>query len=98
MSKYFSIVSLFEKADLFERPLPSFNVRGRDSVPSCAGGLMSMVAMTVLLVYSLMKFDTLMTRDSPNVSGYVEKHAYEQSDKLNLLEAGMRFAFTVEGY
>ena len=98
MSKQFRFVSLFEKADLFERPLPSFNVRGRDAVPSCAGGSVSIVAMAVLLIYSLMKLQTLLLRDSPSVSGYIDKHTFSATDKLNLEDVGMRFAFTIEGY
>ena len=96
--KDMKFASLFEQMDLFRRPLPTFNVKGRDSVPSCAGGCVSLVAMAVVLVYALMKFQDLLTRNSPSVTSYVDRHSIDSDEHLNLFDAGMRFAFGIEGY
>ena len=90
--------SLFERMDLFRRPLPSFNVKGRDTVPSCAGGCVSLAAMAVLLVYALMKLQDFLTRNSPTVTSYVDRYSIDSDEHLNLFDAGMRFAFGIEGY
>ena len=74
------------------------NVRGEDSVPSIAGGLASIAAMSVLLVYSLMKMETLLLRDNPMVSFFVDRHSIALKDQLNLLDADMRFAVGFEGF
>ena len=75
MWKEYGLTRIFAKFDLFQKPLPTFNIRGNDSVPSVAGGCMSFVAMSILLVYGLMKMQTLLLRDSPNVSSRVDRHS-----------------------
>ena len=74
------------------------NVRGKDSVPSIAGGLASMAAMSVLLVYSLYKMKTLLLRDNPMVTSFFDRNSIAMTDELNLLDADMRFAVGFEGY
>ena len=73
-------------------------MRGEDSVPSIAGGLASIAAMSVLILYSLMKMETLLLRDNPNVTSFVERHSIPLTDQLNLLDADMRFAVGFEGF
>ena len=51
-----------------------------------------------MLLYAGIKLTTLLNRENPNVSTFTEEFVLNSEDKLNLKEAGMRFAWTFEGY
>lgn len=72
--------SVYEKIDLYARPLPTFNVRGGLSAPSFAGGVVSFLQMSVLLYYSLNKFEKLLSRANPQVTSYIERGALTADD------------------
>ena len=52
----------------------------------------------VMLLYSGIKLTMLVNRENPNVSTFKEEFVLSSNDRVNLLEAGMRFAWTFEGY
>ena len=61
MSGY-RVGDFLEKLDLFQRPLPGFNVRGNESSPSCGGGCLSLLTIMILFTYSLGKFEMFLKR------------------------------------
>ena len=54
--------------------------------------------MIALFIYAGLKLDTLVNRENPNVSTFIEEFALGSDDKVNLKNVGMRFAWTFEGY
>ena len=89
---------LLKKVDMFELDLPTFNLKGKSKVASVCGGLVSVVIITIMLLYSGIKLTMLVNRENPNVSTFSEEFVLSSEDKLNLKEAGMLFAWTFEGY
>jgi len=67
-------------------------------VPSIAGGVLSLIVLVVMLLYSSLKLTKLVKRANPNISSYVEEGAISTDEKMNLKDIGIRFAFGVEGY
>ena len=59
---------------------------------------MTVFCATVLLLYAGIKLTMLVNRENPNVSTFTEELVLTSEDTLNLKEAGMRFAWTFEGY
>ena len=84
--------------DLFKLPIPSFNVRGRETIGTWPGAVASFCIFFVLILYGALKLSQLMSRANPNISAYVEKNFFDSSEILNLKENNMRFAFGVEGF
>ena len=52
----FSLKSTIEAIDLFKRPLPGFNIKGRSDVASYCGAFASVLMALILTVYGLSKF------------------------------------------
>ena len=52
----FTIRNTLEMVDFFKRPLPVFNIRGRDLVPSYCGAFTSLLILLVVTIYGLSKF------------------------------------------
>ena len=47
--------NMLDNIDLFQQPLPSFNMQGSTNVASVAGGLASFAIFLVLLLYGVIK-------------------------------------------
>ena len=90
--------SITNKHDLFKQPLPHFNIRGRDNVPSLWGVLASVLIMAIVTVYSLSKFIQMMSRHNPNIASWIEHGAIDQDVVINFRDAPMRIAFGIHGY
>ena len=60
------------------------NLRGKARVPSMCGGLMTVLIITVMTVYSLFKLELLVSRRNPNVSTYLEEQVLSSTDRLHL--------------
>ena len=52
----------------------------------------------VMLLYAGIKLTMLVNRENPNVSTFTEEFVLSSEDRLNLKDAGLRFAWTFEGY
>ena len=88
----------FYRLDLFQQPLPGFNVRGHSTIPSLAGVICSLLIMLVTLLYAGLKFNHLITRHNPQITTYVERNAIPPNEEFRFLNNGFFFAFGVEGY
>ena len=84
--------------DFFKKPMPAFNMRGRNTVPSIAGGVMSIGLSMVLLTYSTVKLQHLLTRHNPNISSFLESGVLDSDTKFNFRDNGVKFAFGIEGF
>ena len=89
---------VLDKIDLFQRTIPSFNMRGRTSIASWVGSLLSLLIFCIILIYAALKMVQLLSRANPNVSSYIEQNFFDSSDVINFKEKGIRFAFGIEGF
>ena len=93
-----TIKDLLKRVDIFQQDLPGFNLKGKKTVSSVFGGLFSVILIIVMLLYAGIKLQMLLSRANPNVSTFKEEFVLSSEDRLNLKDAGMRFAWTFEGY
>lgn len=82
--------------DMYKTPLPSFNLDGSTHIRTHCGGLVSLVIILVLFMFSVLKFDHLLSKQNPQVNVYVERDVYDESDEWNAGEDDdFIMAFTV---
>lgn len=74
---------MIKKFDLFAATLPGFNIGGKTTVQSNTGGLVSISILSVTLLFALLKLEDLLTKHNPLVSTFVEKDAYDPSNKFD---------------
>ena len=84
--------------DCFKKPMPTFNMRGRESIPSYAGCLLSFAIACIMVVYASIKFSHLMTKHNPSIASFTEEDAINPDDKFNFRDNGLKFAFGIEGF
>lgn len=83
--------------DLFKRDLPQFNIRGSKKVSSACGSSMSLLVISILLLYITVKFSKYISRTNPSISTFEDVGYFDSSKKFNLHDAGVRLAFGFEG-
>ena len=86
------------RSDIFWQDMPTFNVQGKEKVSTPLGGILTLSLLSVLVLYGLLKLKYLLTRHNPNVSTFSREFALSSDDSVNFVEAGLRFAWTIEGY
>ena len=84
--------------DSFGEQLPSFNLKGKDSVNSVLGGIFSLALSLIIFMYGLLKFLHLLDRHNPNISSYYVEDGMSFGETLNANERGFRIAVSVESY
>ena len=58
---------LIEKVDLIASSAPSLNIRGKDTVPTMRGGIISTCVILLIWLFAGLKFKQLWTRKNPVV-------------------------------
>ena len=89
---------LLKRVDFFKRDLPTFNLRGQSKISTIYGGIATVMLATIMLLYAGIKLKMLANRENPNISKFTEEFILNSDERLNLKAAGMRFAWTFEGY
>ena len=87
-----------DRIDLFKRPVPSFNIRGRTAISSLSGGIMSVIIFCLMLFYGSIKFVHLLSRHNPTISTHKQAFAYDSTKVIDLNQDSVRFAFGIEGF
>ena len=96
--RYWATGEVFKRMDSFGEHLPSFNLRGKDSVNSVLGGIFSLALGLIIFMYGLLKFLHLIDRHNPNISAYYLEDGMSFGEKLNANERGFRIAVSVESF
>ena len=86
------------KFDIFGRPLPAFNIKGRTSVHTMLGGLCTLVVFFVMILYTSLKVLHLQGKENPNISTFVRENALTSEYQFEPLKNDFRIAFSVEGF
>ena len=67
-SKRRGVASSMKGLDIFGIPIPSFNLKGRMSVQTGTGGVVSFIILLIMVLYASLKFIHLIEKENPNVS------------------------------
>ena len=87
------------KFDLFQEPIPMFNLRGRNTVASISGTIVSIFIIVTLVIYTTIKFIQLESRANPNISSYIEEGViFGRESEINFADSNFMLAWTIEGY
>ena len=73
-----------EKVDLFREALPQFNLKGKSSVGTIAGGLISIGMLYVTFLFGCTKLLYLVEQKNPTVNTYPIIDAFANEDRFSL--------------
>jgi len=73
-------------------------MRGRSTVASWPGGLVSFAIFFIILLYGTIKLIHLLSRHNPNLAAYTEQNVFDSSEIVSFKEKNIRFAFGIEGF
>ena len=90
--------SFLKKVDLFDKALPQFNLKGKSSIGTVFGGVLSLAILYLTFLFGCTKLVHLIERRNPTVNTYTRADAYENEEKLSLNDFNFMMAFTVENY
>ena len=65
MTKKFGIPEFIKSLDMFSKPLPSFNISGKTSVPTSVGACSTISIVVLTLSFALLKMQHLINRKNP---------------------------------
>ena len=92
----FTFPKMLHNADIFGAPLPSFNLQGAYAVKTNAGGCVTLVIMTITLLFGLRKIQEMFMRKNPEIMQFVQENAYEVDDTFNIKDENFMMAFAIE--
>ena len=95
---HLSVSNVLHSIDVFQEPIPMFNVNGKSSVSSFLGGIFTLVLFSIVLTYATHKFIHLESKKNPVISEYHKANNFDPDEVLNLNERNFRIAFAVEGF
>lgn len=79
----FTLSNTLDTIDLFKKPLPAFNMRGRSHVPSFCGAFASVLVLMIVTLYGLSKFFHLIMKHNPNIASWVEQGTQDKTETIN---------------
>ena len=87
---------MLQNVDIFGAPLPSFNLQGAYAVKTNAGGCVTLVIMTITLLFGLRKIQEMFMRKNPEIMQFVQENAYDVDDTFNIKDENFMMAFAIE--
>ena len=84
--------------DIFGKQLPSFNLKGNEIVKTNFGAALTLFLGGIVLLYAVVKFIQLESRENPNITEYMETFITDSESPANLNSLNGRIAFSFEGY
>ena len=82
--------------DSFGNRVPAFKLDGENQVKTVFGGVLSILILSLTLMYASIKFIDLKERANPVISTIKIPDHYAATDHFKLNDANFRMAFTVE--
>ena len=61
-------LSLFLNIDIFGKPVPSFNLEGKDTIKTTIGACMTLIMLILTLAFGLLKMRHLFERKNPIIN------------------------------
>ena len=69
--------------DFFPAPTPQFNSKGEKGVKTYFGGLISLIFLYTFFLFTVVKFEHLLTRHNPQIVEYEEPNGFDATDEYN---------------
>ena len=63
--RQWAVGDFLENIDSFGEPLPVFNVKGRDTIQTRCGGLLTLAIILVVVLYGAVKLEHLLSKYNP---------------------------------
>ena len=60
--------SFFRNIDIFGKPVPSFNLDGKDTIKTTIGACMTLMILILTLAFGLLKMKDLFERKNPIIN------------------------------
>ena len=84
--------------DSFGKQVPGFNIKGSSSIGTVIGGFVTVIVLSLTLLYATVKTMHLIGKENPVMSSLTIPSYYNSTDRYYLNEANFRMAFSVEGF
>ena len=81
---------------MFAAGVPSFNIRGQDSVKTTIGTCISMIIIFLTSGFALLKLQHMLLKKRPDVVQFTEEGAFDESTKYSLTDSDFIVAVSVE--
>ena len=81
--------------DLFAKPVPVFNFRGRGGVSTWCGVLASLAVVALMLLYGYAKVSQLLLQQNANIVQYEVVDNFTDKNKISLLNRSTKVAFAI---
>ena len=82
--------------DSFGQAVPGFNIKGKDTIKSGIGSVLTLTSVLIVLVYAISKTTHLQSVTGQTISMYYENQETSRENQLNLNDRNFRIAFSFE--
>ena len=86
----------FKKFDIFGRDIPSFNIKGKDTIQTIPGVVVSILIGLLTLAFGILKFEHLVRRRHPFINETSSPLIKGTSQKLS--DENFMMAFSLESF
>ena len=62
---------------MFGAPVPAFNLKGKQRIQSHIGGCISIIIISVVLIYGINNLQKVITHQNPNINTNLIEGAYD---------------------
>ena len=73
------ISKILKGQDLFEKPVPMFNVKGKERIQTVTGGITSIFIMSITLLFALNQLKSLLERSNPSLNVIRREEVFDTS-------------------
>ena len=91
-------VHTLKRIDLFGMPLPSFNIKGEEKTRTNCGAFLTMLLVSIVVLYASIKSVQLQSRSNPIISAFEQSSDWTAENPINFNERNMKVAFAFEGF
>ena len=84
-----------KKWDLFERPVPSLNLKGKETIRTLTGSILSLVLRSIMVIFGLLKLNHLLSRHNPTINTFLEEDAFEDGANFDTAKNDFNLAFAL---
>ena len=82
--KMFGILDKMKNFDHFAEPVPTFNVKGEETIKTKVGAFVSMMILVAVFYYGLLKSIDLESRGNPSIATYPITTVFDKENPINL--------------
>ena len=92
------LVRLLKQMDAFGAPIPTFNLRGKKSVETAVGGIMTLLVGFLITFFALIKLQLMLQRNDTTIVKTIVEDEYTASNRYVPYEEGFTMAFGLQSW